>query len=304
VTKKHIKIYIVLINFGQPDHTIECIQSILVNDYQRFQIIVVDVLNINESLAKLNSCVKNNGNSKVKIINAQENMGFAFANNIGIRYALQQNDCDYLWLLNNDTVIDKSALSSLVNFFERKDDDNIGIVGSKILDYKNKEKIQSVGGKFNYWTKFPNWIGAGQRDEGQFDKEEMPVDHVLGASMFFKKSLIKKIGFLPEEYFLYFEDADWCAKSQRKGFQNWVCTTSHIYHKQGVSTGVNYVNDEKYLNVKKYFYISLLIFYRKYFQVFLPYAYFFLLRKMMSNFYRKNYLEAKIILKIIFNSNS
>lgn len=301
--KRHIKVYIIIINFGEPNHTIECLQSIIDNNYSSFQVILVDISDINQSIEKLNGWIEKKNDPRFTIIQEKQNKGFAFANNIGIKHSLKQDNCKFLWILNNDTVIEKDSLAHLINYYtEKANTKNIGIVGSKIMDYKERDHIQSVGGRFNSWTKFPDWIGMGEKDIGQFDNNELKVDHVLGASMFLQKSLIQQIGLMPEDYFLYFEDTDWCIKAQRVGFQNSVCTKSIVYHKQGASTGVKYLNDEKHLQNKKYFYVNLLKFYGKNFKLYLPMAYFILFKKMLGKVYHRNYKEARLISRVIFNS--
>ncbi|HAP00364.1 MAG TPA: hypothetical protein DCQ93_00420, partial [Bacteroidetes bacterium] len=79
------------------------------------------------------------------------NSGFAVANNIGIRLA-QHLNCEYFWLLNNDTVVEKNALQNLITFSENGSIEADGIIGSCVMYYNQPEIIQSLGGKFNSWT--------------------------------------------------------------------------------------------------------------------------------------------------------
>jgi GT2 family glycosyltransferase len=297
---KHTKVFIVTINFGKPEHTIECLRSIADNNYRFFHVVIIDVSDIDHSVVKLGQWISENDSSKFTLIQEAENKGFAHANNIGVEYSLNQDDCEYLWVLNNDTVIEKDSVQQLLGFYKKHSETkNLGFVGSKIMDYKQKDLIQGVGGVFNKLTKFPDWIGAGEIDKGQFD-EMTVVDHLLGASLFFHKSLVGGIGPMPEGYFLYFEDTDWCVKALRAGFQNAVCAKCIVYHKGGVSTGVDYLDDSKHLNNKRYFYTNLLKFYRLYFKWHLPFAYSFLLKKMAGKIYHKNYAEAKLISQVLF----
>ena len=106
---------------------------------------------------------------------------------------------------------------------------------------------------------------------------------------------------MPEDYFLYFEDTDWCVKAQRAGFVNKVCTSAVVYHKQGTSTGVKYIEDEKALKNKRYFYKNLLKFYKLHYKRYLPAAYFFLIKKWAGRLARGNYKEAKEIINVILN---
>jgi len=297
---KHTKVFIVTINYGKPGHTIECLQSIAENNHQFFHVVIIDVSDIDQSVGKLSQWIAGHDSSKFTLIQQAENKGFAHANNLGIEFSLKQDDCGFLWVLNNDTIVERDSIQQLLGFYKKQSEtENLGFVGSKILDYKQRNLIQNVGGVFNKWTKFPDWIGAGEIDNGQFDKMTV-VDHLLGASLFFHKSLLGEIGLMPEGYFLYFEDTDWCVKALKAGFQNMVCVKSTIYHKGGVSTGVDYLDDSKQLDNKRYFYTNMLKFYGLHFKWHLPFAYLFLLKKLAGKIYHKNYAEAKLISQVLF----
>jgi len=176
---------------------------------------------------------------------------------------------------------------------------NIGFIGSKILDYKDNGLIQNVGGKFNKWTKYPVWIGVGEKDIGQFDNKEIKVDHVIGASMFLHKSLIQRIGLMPENYFLYYEDTDWCLTAQKAGFWNSTCAKSIVYHKQGISTEVKHLNNDKQLQNKKYLYWGYLMLYHRHFKWLLPIAYLILFKQMAGKAWHKKYNEVSMIFKTL-----
>ncbi len=298
-------VYIILVNYGTPDDTVECMESILQNSYHKFKVIIVDVENLNKSVEKISLWIDAHKDNRFKLIKEHENKGFAHANNTGIKFSLSQKDCSFLWILNNDTVIDKESLARQVNFYNRvSQKEKPGFIGTKTMDYSKTDIIQNVGGVFNKWTKFPQWIGSGEKDTGQYDNAELPVDHIQGSSMFLHHTLIEAIGFMPEDYFLYFEDTDWCIKAQRAGYINKVCATGIIYHKQGASTGVKYMDDEKVLQNKYYFYKNLLKFYRLYFKRWLPAAYFFLFKKWTGRIIKGEWQEAKIIWKVIWRRQS
>ena len=297
------KVFIIIINYGTPGHTIECLQSICENNHELFQVVVVDVSNINLSVKKINQWIAEKNDSRFILIQEKENKGFAFANNIGIKYSLEQDDCDFIWILNNDTIIEKNSLKELINCYEQKQDKEItGFIGSKILDYKDNELIQNVGGTFNKWTGYSVLVGMGEKDTGQFDNQEINIDYVIGASMFCHSSLVHKIGLMPENYFLYYEDIDWCITAQKAGFRNSTCTKSIIYHKQGLSTGARLLTRDSHLKNKKHLYLSYLILYRKHYKSLLPVAYFILFKQMAGKIFHNNLYEAKLILQVIVSS--
>jgi len=291
------KISIILVNYKTWQDTIECVESILCNDYQNFEIIIVEVSNQNNSLQELKNYSQNIG--KVKIIEFPENKGFAEANNIAIKYVLEQNKSDFLWILNNDTVIKKNSITELLNFYINKKDDKIGFIGSKLMYYNNPNLIQTVGGKINRWLAISKLIGKGEIDTGQYDNQELKPDFVIGAAMFLHKNLISEIGQMPTGYFLYSEDIDWCITAQKFGFVNFTATKSVVLHKQGKTIGNKYLEEDFNPVTGKYLYSSYLKLFKKHFKINVPMAYFMLTKKMFGRLARNKKTEAKIILNVI-----
>lgn len=156
------------------------------------------------------------------LIQTHTNLGFAGGNNVGIRYVLSQVDCGYIWLLNNDTVIESGALSELVHSAETYR--MSAIWGSTLKKYSNPNEIQMYGGavirKITGTIKFITTTS------------ELPrLSYVSGASLFARTHSFKEIGLLPEEYFLYWEDADWCTKAKLRGYELIHVTESVVYHR-------------------------------------------------------------------------
>lgn len=298
----HNKVYIIIINYGTPLHTIECLESILHNDHVNYQAVVVDIANIHYSVDTITAWISGKEDNRFVLIAEQENKGFAFANNIGIKYSLEQNDCNFLWVLNNDTIIAKNSLEELVKFYgQNVDKETCGFIGSKILDYENRDVIQNVGGTFNKWTGYSVLLGMGEKDVGQFEDKRIKLDYVVGAAMFFSPSLVSEIGLMPEDYFLYYEDIDWCITAQKSGFKNTTCIKSLVYHKQGVSTGAKLLSNDNHLQNKKYLYLSYLKLYRRNYKWLLPVAYFILFKQMAGKIFHGKFAEAKLIFKVIFS---
>ena len=237
---------------------------------------------------------------KLTVIKNSENTGFAKANNIGIKYSLQFSPT-YLWLLNNDTVIKKDALEQLIKFHTdlKSQGVNIGLAGSKILFYSNPEIIQAVGDRFNILTTRSYHIGLNENDTGQYDDKAFQIDYPYGASLFFNSEYIRKVGFMSEDYFLYFEEIDWVTRGRKKGFIPAICTTSKIFHKQGISTGKSITQKKIPSFIACLMYSNLLKFYWKYYPFLYPIAWIRLLLKMNLTFIKGNINETKLIFKIL-----
>jgi hypothetical protein len=197
------KIFIIILHYQNWDDTNECLNSLKKLDYDNFETIVID--------------------------NDKENRGFAGGNNLGIRQALEKG-ADYILLLNNDTIINQpDFLKKLVKAGERNKKTlptgrQVGILGPVIYEHRT-DKIHFAGGKINWlYTK-------GRHITRNSEQRTVNTDYITGCCLLIKREVIEKIGLMPEDYFLYFEDVEWCLKARRKGFECLVVPESKIWHK-------------------------------------------------------------------------
>ena len=175
-------------------------------------------------------------NRRLLIIKNDKNYGFAEGNNIGIRYALRAMNPDYLLLLNNDTVVDRSFLSELVDVAEGES--SIGFVGPKVFYYdsEGRSDVISVAG-INLLMKkgYYNRIGNSEIDSGQHDDIRV-VDYVEGSCLLARAEVLRKIGFLNSRYFAYWEEADLCIRGAEAGYKSICAPGSRIWHKVSASS--------------------------------------------------------------------
>jgi len=222
------KVFIIILNWNGWSDTLECLKSLENNDYPNYQVVIID----NGSKQKPES-----PNSKIKIIYNQENLGFSGGNNVGIKYALD-NGADYVLLLNNDTIVDSHFLTKLVKVAES--DKDFGMLGPKIYFADQKDKIWFAGGKLNWLYNQGTMRGCNEVDQGQYDKPDIQeTEYITGCCVLVKKQVIEKIGLMPEEYFIYYEDTDWSFKARRAGFKCIFVPQSKIWHK-GSKSSIEY----------------------------------------------------------------
>ncbi|MCD2346250.1 glycosyltransferase family 2 protein [Clostridium guangxiense] len=194
--------------------------------YSNFKIIIVDNASTNNSLEKISSELNN-----TIILKSNHNLGFAGGNNIGIQYALKDG-AQYILLLNNDTLVQKDFLGYMVKSFSTNK--NAGIVGCKIMNFPQKDKIWYCGGRIN-WFKFIGEHFVIEKDN--ICEQEIKCDFVTGCCMLIKKEVFEEVGMLPEDYFMYFEDVDFCVKVSENKYDIVYNPKSIIYHKVGTSGG-------------------------------------------------------------------
>jgi GT2 family glycosyltransferase len=134
-------VHIVVLNYNGYEDTISCVDSLLKIQYENYKIIVVDNASTND-----HSALQQNLPSEIILLQSGKNLGYAGGNNVGIRWALE-NDADYVCVLNNDTEVDPAFLKQLVDFAEANPD--CGMVGPAILEFNEQEIVQTTGAMIN-----------------------------------------------------------------------------------------------------------------------------------------------------------
>ena len=222
------KVSIITVNFNEPQATLELLRSIAaLNAYGNVEIIVVDngsaVDHTIELLGEFPDVI---------YIRSEENLGFAGGNNLGIAKAVG----DYLFFVNNDTEFTAGLVGRLTDVLDKHP--NVGIVSPKILYFDERNKIQYAGfTRMNFITGSNKCIGQYNLDAGQFDHLTGPTGYVHGAAMMVRKEVLDRAGLMPEVYFLYYEELDWCEQIRKAGYDIWLEPNARIYHKESLSTG-------------------------------------------------------------------
>lgn len=269
------KVYIVLLNYNNSQDSIECLESVLKLDYNNYQIIIIDNSETLQYFKELQSWAEGNTvleetlfknlieplekkplaflsiqekdflleskTEKILFVKAEQNKGFAAGNNLALRYILKQKEPDcYIWLLNNDTVVEKNILTNIISEIEKQDILDLKIIyGTPLLEYDNPNKVQSLGGIYHPKTGLTTHLGEGiLMNEAmlKFDKIVKNVSYPVGASMIIKYRDLESIGLLSEDYFLFYEEIDWVSGAKQNGGSVKILPAFGIYHKQGNST--------------------------------------------------------------------
>lgn len=217
-------VYIVLINYNAVKHTRECVESLLRVDYRNFRILIVDN-NSKDPVDELLGIDKD-----IVIIKNKTNLGFAGGNNVGIKYALDHG-ADFVLLLNNDTVVDSHFLTIMMN---QALANHAAIVCPKILNYYERNKVMYAGGDISQFKGGVTIEGAGKVDSKKWDKTRK-ITFAHGCCMLIDKTVFGQAGFLPEEFFLYYEDTAFSAILNHKGLNLIYTGNAVIYHKESVS---------------------------------------------------------------------
>ncbi len=228
------KVFIVIVNWNGWEDTKECLESLSKVNYDNFEVILID----NGSSGDYRLAT-GDYRFKIQTIYNEENLGFAGGNNQGIKLALDPPEggaADYVLLLNNDTTVEPDFLAKLVQ--EAEEDESAGIAGPLIYFYppdSAKKMIWSAGGKITNYSTRGELIAYQEPDEEEYQTAEQ-VDYISGTCLLIKAEVIKKIGLISEDYFLYYEDTDWCLRANKVGWRSLLAPLAKIYHKASRST--------------------------------------------------------------------
>ncbi|CAI1492439.1 protein of unknown function [Thermococcus nautili] len=181
-------------------------------------------------------------NRRLILIKNRENYGFSGGNNIGIKFALEVLDPDYILLLNNDTVVHRNFLKTAISI--AKMNEKIGMISTKILFYDNPRIINSVG-TIIFKDGSAAHLGGRELDNGQYNRI-FETFAPCAAAAFYRKEMLKEIGLFDEDLFLYMEDVDLGWRARLMGWKCFYSPNSIVYHKHSVSSG-------KYSRFKLYY---------------------------------------------------
>jgi len=213
--KSFPKIFVIILNFNGANTLQACLNSVLKSDYQNLEIVIVDNNSSDESFEKAKEKF-----SRLHFIKNSENIGFSRGNNVGIRFALEKF-ADYVFILNNDTIIEMNTISILQKTAEKNS--TAGIISPLILKDDNKT-VWFAGGKI-LWKKMRAVHILKTISQVPYQSE-----YLSGCAMLIKKDVFKKIGLFDERFFLYYEDADLSIRTIEANFKLLIDPAATIQH--------------------------------------------------------------------------
>ncbi|MFY1635786.1 glycosyltransferase family 2 protein [Solwaraspora sp. WMMB335] len=212
----------IVVNYRHHNDTVRCLNSLQASTDVDQQLIVVDNTEPEFARADLADLL----DPAVRTISAGGNIGFAAGCNLGINAALTTH-AEFVWLVNPDAVVDPSTLSHLLATADEHPD--AGVIGCRILDDGKPPRILFNGGVIEGKGSTLH-ADAGKFDHDVADSSVREVDYVTGACLLVRRHVIRQIGLIPEEYFLYYEETDFCLHAQRAGWRTIMAPHTRIWH--------------------------------------------------------------------------
>lgn len=253
------RVAVFLVNWKRAEDTVACVRSLLKLDFSgTLDVFVCENGSPDESFSMMTNAFASfskvedlpnlikyidlESGRRIALAKAPHNLGFAGGNNFVIKIALACYDgkgYDYYWILNNDTEVDVNCLSIMVRKFNQEKR-NVGICGSTLVYHHDKHTVQVLGGSlYSAGMGTMREIGNGRHWPFEVDESEVEseMSYVCGASMLVSDDVIRTVGLMKEDYFLFFEEIDWCERARKAGFELAYASKAVVYHKEGASIG-------------------------------------------------------------------
>lgn len=214
------KVDIILINWNGRHLLDDCFDSIYKQNYTDFGVIFVDNNSSDGSVEYISNKYK--GKKNLKIYGLDRNVGFAAANNFGIKHSR----ADYIALLNNDAVAKEDWLEESVRCLELHED--AGFCASKIVNFYDRDRLDTAG---DIYTR-----GGvnGKRGHGKLTDSYDEYEYIFGAcaaAALYRRRMLDDIGFFDEDFFIMCEDVDLSFRAQLAGYRCIYSPVAVVYHK-------------------------------------------------------------------------
>jgi GT2 family glycosyltransferase len=220
---------LIILNWNGWKDTLECLDSVQKIKYPNFRVLVVDNGSSDESVSQIRQAFPD-----VAILETGKNLGYAGGNNAGIAHALNEQPA-FILLLNNDTTVDPNILTEFVNAANAYP--AAGIFGGKSYYYSSPNTIWALGGKWDKRATEIILICQGKVDTAKSCTPPFEVNFVIGCALFCRVDMIQNIGMMEEDFFLNFEEMDWCYRARAAGYRSYAVPEAKLWHKVSVSFG-------------------------------------------------------------------
>lgn len=260
-----IKLTISIVNYNAGDYLLRCLESIeKVSDEVPLKIVMVDNASVDDSIARAKKKFPD-----VEYIMNDENIGFGKAHN----QVLKKLDTEYVLIFNPDCQLEKGTLKYMIDFMDS--DEKVGVSTSKLEKDNGEMDIASHRGFPTPWASFKYYF---LKDDSLYHltdrdmRKTHEVDAVVGAFFLTRKSVLDKVGFFDEDYFMYAEDLDLCLRIKKAGYKIMYVPEVKTLHHKGISTGVKSLTagqskatTETRKKMTGYFYSTMKLFYKKHY---------------------------------------
>ncbi|WP_420576958.1 glycosyltransferase family 2 protein [Ekhidna sp.] len=219
------KVLVILVNYNSETDTKVCVDSLFRHE-EECDVNVVIVVNAFKQKKILNEL---SNDERVNILYPESNIGFGRANNYALDWAFKHLDFEYVYVLNNDTVIDRGVITALAKVLDEERD--VVIATPRIMYLSEPEKVWYGGGEIRMSSGRPYIYDFGEYPSKSRSLKDRYVTFVSGCSMLFKRDFFDKNTLFDDRFFMYCEDLELCIRINRMGLKMKYLGSIYIYHK-------------------------------------------------------------------------
>ena len=219
------KYLIILLNYNNWQDTIECVHSLINSGTGSSNIVIIENCSTDNSREKLSEEIP-----AIKVIHSDKNLGFTGGNNVGLKYALE-NNFDYAIVLNNDTIVEsESSVKDLIDEMDRNPDFTLST--GRIFYYPEKEKIWYDGGRVIKWRASEQHFNFRKNiNDVKLNDDLREIDFISGCFMCIRMKDLPRLGYMDENFFIYLDDLEYSSRASKRGMKMLYIPKSIIYHK-------------------------------------------------------------------------
>ncbi len=237
------RIVAIVLNWNGLDDTVRCVESLAAIDYSELAVVVVD----NGSRSFDRQRISDAFAEAIIIENAQ-NLGYSGGNNVGIEAALDAQ-ADWVWILNNDVIVDPGALGAMLASVEDKP--RAAAVAGKVFYADRPGVLWMTWGRVTWLQSLIALVGQDRLDGPAYDGVR-EVAWLPGCSLLMRAQALRDVGYFDDNFFAYHEDVDWAARARARGWHLWYTSAARVEHRVHASSGgrSEYGGFRKYLSAR------------------------------------------------------
>ena len=221
-------VYVIILTYNHIEDTLECLQSVFASKYPNYQVVVVDNGSSDGTPEKIRQAYP-----AVHVIANERNLGVPAGYNVGFQYALGMG-AHYVFMLNNDTLLDGNTLDEIVKLAEQ--DPKAGIVMPKVLVYGSQDKVWSSG---SYYRTFPPAIVLSDKNKRTIESVRL-IEYAPSCGLLIHRRAFESAGLFDTGYFFLFDDWDFSARVRAHGLNIWYTPSAQMWHKVSQTTRVTF----------------------------------------------------------------